>query len=290
MIISLDIGEELQGVLLKNGTLLRADNAETLVDSEGRLNVDMSAVLPCAVDLASVTFTRDMSGINQSGKNFTGAKLRNIRFAYAVLKGAIFREADVRNADFHNATLSNADFSFAKMSGANFSMAKLKEAAFARADMSKINLQFASACDAEFTCADLSGANMNYATLDLAGFTGANLTGADLSKASVRRADFTCAVLRDANLDGADLYGVTGNGHEIKSLQLAAWPIVYTATELWVGCLHMPIEEWWTDTGETLIRDTMKIAHQKEADLLSLWLQKRNLIRHIIEKSPAEST
>lgn len=291
MIISLEANEALHGVLLKDGTLIRAEDGKENVDSNGRRFINITAVKPCDVNPASVKFkSADMSGINQSGKDFSLAKLGNIRFAYAVLKGTNFQKADVQNADFHNATLSNTNFSFSKLIGANFGMAKLENVNFAGADMSKSNLQFTLACGAKFTYADLSGANMNYAKLDLASFTGANLTGADLSSAGVRRADFTGAVLQDVNLNGADLYGVTGNGREIKSLQLATLPIVYTATELWIGCLHMPIEEWWTDIGETLIKDTMKIACQEEVDLKSLWLQNKNLIRHIITKSPAKST
>ena len=62
---------------------------------------------------------------------------------------------------------------------------------------------------------------------------------ADLRDANLHRAN-----LYLANLCGANLCGAVGNGREVKSMQIAGWPIVWTETDLAIGCKQFPISEW----------------------------------------------
>ena len=131
-------------------------------------------------------------------------------------------------------TLSGAD-----LSGANLIYADLSRANLSGADLSRANLIYA----------DLSEANLREANLIYADLSGADLSYANSREANLREANLIYADLRETDLRGADLSGVRcssciGNGKEITTLQTPYWPVVFTRTDMAIGCEQHSIEDW----------------------------------------------
>ena len=107
-------------------------------------------------------------------------------------------------------------------------------------------------------------------------------------RAVLRGADLSGAVLRGADLSGADLsgacnlWGVIGNSRNIKTVQTNNWVVVYTATDLQIGCQKHPINDWWSFDDEQI--------GAMSDDAVEWWGVWKPIIQKIIEVSPAEPT
>lgn len=118
-----------------------------------------------------------------------------------------------------------------------------------RADLSRVYLYLADLtgtdlCGANLRKANLYGANLRKADLIGANLIGANLYLADLSRSNLYGANLYGADLTGADLSRADLRRAVGNGKEIKSMQISGWSIVWTKTDMAIGCKQLPINEW----------------------------------------------
>ncbi|MFD2404870.1 pentapeptide repeat-containing protein [Azorhizophilus paspali] len=185
---------------------------------------------------------------------------------------------------------ARADMSGAYLSLADLRGAYLRDADLRVADMSLANLRGAYLRDADLRGAYLRDADLRVADMSLANLRGAylrdaDLRGANLSDANLRGANLSDANLRGANLSGAylaeiaSLWGVSGNGAEIKSIQCDLWPVTYTATHMQIGCQLHRIEQWW-DFGDAEI-DRM------DSRALDWWQTWKPILKQIVETSPA---
>jgi len=106
-----------------------------------------------------------------------------------------------------------------------------------------------------------------------------NLREANLSWANLSGED-----LSEANLSGANLRGVHGNNKEIKSLHIfEEYDIAYTFERLQIGCENHAIDEWWEFDDERILEMDGRKA-------LKFWRKNKELIKQIIEHSPAIAT
>jgi len=96
--------------------------------------------------------------------------------------------------------------------------ANLRRADLRRADLRHSDLRYANLWDADFRGANLRGAKL----------WGANLYGANLEGANLRDADLLCF----------------GNMRELRTMQIDAWAIGYTADTLQIGCQRHSIDKW----------------------------------------------
>jgi len=183
--------------------------------------------------------------------------------SFGVRLGLAVKWAIKYGADFSGANLSWANLRGADLSGANLSGADLRGADFSGANLSWANLR-----GANLSGADLSGADLS----------GANLSGANLSWANSPRADFS-----GADLSGANLRGAIGNLKNVKSMQIEDYSIVYTDTDLFIGCEKHPIFDWWK------FDDAVIEAMDGEKALI-FWKKWKPVLMNIIEMSPAEPT
>jgi uncharacterized protein YjbI with pentapeptide repeats len=162
----------------------------------------------------------------------------------------------------------------ADLEGANLYRANLRGANLYRANLESSNLRGANLSGANLSSANLSSANLNGANL-----RGANLSGANLSGANLRGAN-----LYGANLYGANLSGCSGDRVYIKSIFVTdVYPITYTGSVLQIGCQCHPIEDWWEF-------DDAKIIGMNGKTALKFWREWKDMIKMIIEKSPAKSS
>lgn len=129
---------------------------------------------------------------------------------------------------------------------------------------------------ANLSSANLRGADLIYANLIYANLRGANLSYADLSDANLSDAD-----LRGANLSDAKLFGCIGNKEQVKSLRLDKYCITYTKDRLQIGCKNYSIREWFNFTDKQI--------NVMDKGALDWWNKHKNLIKLIIETSPAIS-
>lgn len=83
--------------------------------------------------------------------------------------------------------------------------------------------------------ADLKGADLRGADLIGVDLRGADLRWANLSRANLSRANLMGANLSRAYLRGANLNRATGNGREIKTLQLPTYHVNVTKNEIQIG-------------------------------------------------------
>ncbi|MGL5219603.1 MAG: pentapeptide repeat-containing protein [Plesiomonas shigelloides] len=145
-----------------------------------------------------------------------------------------------------------------------------------RANLRDANLRGANLRDANLRGANLCGANLYGANLCGANLYGANLYGANLCGANLYGAN-----LCDANLCDANLWGCSGELNRIKSIFVSSvYAITYTSEYLQIGCQRHKIAEWWDFDDST-------IAEMDGETALQFWLEWKDTIRNLIEKSPA---
>lgn len=166
----------------------------------------------------------DLSELNLSGADFSGAVLtktdltaallNGVRFDDALLSEVIFNRANLSESSFRRvsasgsefneahlqkANLRDADFTGAMFSGADLSQAILSGAICSGANFSGVRAERLVADKAEFADVNLTKANLVDARLTHIGFVGASLKGSDLSRANCLRADFSGADASDCN-------------------------------------------------------------------------------------------
>jgi hypothetical protein len=142
------------------------------------------------------------------------------------------------------------------------------------ADLRGANLSGVDLSGANLGGANLSGANLRGAKLGGADLSWANLGGADLSWANLGGADLSGANLSGVDLSGADLSWATGNMREVRSMQVAHWPVVWTKTHMSIGCQSHPIEDWWEmDVSEL------------DDNASDAWREWKSVLREIVEKT-----
>ena len=93
--------------------------------------------------------------------------------------------------------------------------------------------------------ADLRGINLRDADLRGIDLRGVNLSRADLRGVNLRDTILLAANLRDADLRGVNLRGAVGNDREIKTLHTEFYTVVYTSTEMAIGCEQHAITDWF---------------------------------------------
>ena len=88
------------------------------------------------------------------------------------------------------------------------------------------------------------------------------------------RANLRGANLIGASLSGADLHRCVGNGREIKTIQTDAWPVVYTATDMAIGCQRHAIAAWWDFSDEKIV--------SMDEGALSFWRKWKPILQQIM--------
>ncbi|MCF7536191.1 pentapeptide repeat-containing protein [Pseudomonas petrae] len=193
----------------------------------------------------------NLSGANLSGANLSGANLRD-----ANLSGAYLRCANLSDAYLCDANLRGANLSGAYLRDANLSGAYLRCANLSDANLRDANLRDANLSGAYLRCANLSDAYLCDANL-----SGANLSGAYLSE--IR-----------------ELWGISGNGREIKALQCGTYSVTYTATHMQIGCQIHKISEWWAFSPAQIDR--------MDSQATAWWGVWKPILESIISSAPAE--
>ena len=166
----------------------------------------------------------DLSGLDLSRLDFTGASCRGANFEGADLSGVIFKGADLSGAGLSGCCLSGldlkgADLTEADASGADFSSADMTGAVLDDADLSGCNFKGAILQDVRgvrtlFSGSDLSGAQMQRAVLK----------EVDLEEVVMDGVDLQGADLTDSSLEGAKGHGINMNGADLTGLQAGGAP------------------------------------------------------------------
>lgn len=123
---------------------------------------------------------------------------------------------------------------------------------------------------------DLRGVNLSHANLQCTNLSYTNLSHANLSYTNLSHANLQCA-----NLSYANLMGVHGERRRIKSIFISdVYPVTYTDNVLQIGGERHYINEWWGF-------DDQRIIHMDNKTALPWWRKYKDMIRQIIEHSPA---
>ena len=218
-------------------------------------------------------FRERRSNENYSGRDLSGAQIREVEFRNVDLSGANFTGADLRSIsddDQHSFT----DFRLSNLVGANFTNAFLEGVEFNESDLTDADFSNAnfispiSDLDGRSDLFDLTkGVSFRRSNLTNANFTGVNLahvdfTGADLTGVDLRGADITGFNFRETNLTGADLTGADLRGADLTGVDL-------TGVDLTGAIL----------AGATLVQTVLTGADLTGADLTGAILTGAELIR-----------
>lgn len=111
----------------------------------------------------------NLNGIDFSGADLKGARLRDASFFRSNLEGTDFSGASAFRSKFVNAVLTGAKFEGTRLEGADFTKANLSDVSFKDADLRNTRLFRSILRGADLTGAKLRGANLNGA--DLSGAT-----------------------------------------------------------------------------------------------------------------------
>ena len=131
-------------------------------------------------DLTLVTIDRtDLSGLDFTDVNFSGATLTNIDFRMCKMTNAVFQAADVEDSDFRGTNLSGVDFSICRGRRTKFGHCELPMANFRASDLS----------DSDFSNSNLSGADLSDSNLSNANFIGASIAGISVQHSNLRGSD-----------------------------------------------------------------------------------------------------
>jgi len=184
----------------------------------------------------------NLSKQDWSNAIFNRSFFREAVFTDSVLCASMFRSCDLYAAEFGRANLSQADFQNARCHSANFQ----------RANITAAEMSFG-----DFSCADFAGA--------------------DLSGSNLKRANFFGAVLTMAKLDNVSLCGCIGNGKEIRSIIVGLSPIVFTRTDMAIGCIQWPLDKWRQATQKDFaVVNRSKVWWQR-------WQKYRDLILKLVD-------
>ena len=107
--------------------------------------------------------------------------------------------------------------------------------------------------------------------------------GKEGSRANLTHANLTCVKLPHANLTRANLYGVSGNLNNLKSVFCDTYPVTYTAEVMQIGCQCHKLEDWWSF-------DDARIIEMEGKTALKWWRTWKPILQQIIATSPANAT
>lgn len=234
----------------------------------------------------------DLTEINLSRANLTGANFRNATLSIANLSGANLSEADLTGAKLNVARMSGTNLSKAKLNGAilnvanlvraNLSGAELMQAALIRAELVRAELSRANLSEANLSGADLreaklrqvnlSGSNLSEADMRGTNLTSSNLeratlSGTDLSRSELSGADLTEAELRHANLSRVNLSGANLSGANLR------WADLSGANLRWVDLSEAKL------SGANLLGGDLSNANLINSSFVHADLTQSNLIR-----------
>ncbi|HKU82065.1 MAG TPA: pentapeptide repeat-containing protein, partial [Candidatus Tumulicola sp.] len=157
---------------------------------------------------------RDMRNVSYTGVDLSKAKLQGTNFGGGVFNGVDFTGATLRNASFRGAHLVGCDFSHADLTGVDFTGATISGCQFTGAQLPSAQLRAVlntcTGCD--FSHANLSGLDLSGVRASGIDFTHANLANVNFSGAHFVGTDFTGADLHGVNLSGAELNGCDLSG------------------------------------------------------------------------------
>ena len=145
---------------------------------------------------------------------------------------------------------------------------------------------------------DMSGALLEGANVFNCDFTGANLTGVIAAGGHFMNCNFTDTIFKNANFtntrftdctfENTDLWGVTGNAHQIITLQIGKRTVVYTDKMLQLSCKQYPLETVWEMTDDEVLHSFRGKEYdgQREQNL-EWWRTWKPLLQQIITENPA---
>lgn len=143
-------------------------------------------------------------------------------------------------------------------------------------------LRVANIRSANLAGANLERANLEYAHLEETILLRADLEYANLEEAILVRANLEYANLAGANLERANLMGAIGNMKNVKSMQIEKYSIAYTSSVLQINCQKHKINTWFEFSDDEI--------KAMDNGALEWWKKWKDVIKNIIEMSPAEHT
>ncbi|BDS13106.1 pentapeptide repeat-containing protein [Aureispira anguillae] len=201
---SIFVGANMEGIILKNSCLTKADFRGVQADSADFSYADLSMSIFGGISIDSVSFgQKKIKERNYKAKK----RINNLRkFSRgAKLKGANLSSIKADGVNFIGIELNSVNLSRAKLRRANFWGAELIEADFRYAKLERVYFSYAQADFANFSYTQADSADFSYAQVDSANFWGAELRGANFSSAQANLADFSSTQLENANFWGAEL-------------------------------------------------------------------------------------
>jgi uncharacterized protein YjbI with pentapeptide repeats len=89
-------------------------------------------------------FQADLSGVERSGLNLTGSRLRQADLSLSVMNRTRFADADLRDVEAYGGVFAGSNFAGANLTNASFVGANLDGASFGGASLSGVNFSGAS--------------------------------------------------------------------------------------------------------------------------------------------------
>jgi uncharacterized protein YjbI with pentapeptide repeats len=184
-------GRHLEGAILINAGLRKADFTGAFLDEADFLNADLRETkFECA----------------QAGSATVCARLQGASLMLAQLQGASLNGAQLQGASLMFAQLQGASLIFARLQGASLIFARLQGASLNGAELQGSSFDAAELQGSSLDRARLQGASLNGAQLQGASLNGAQLQGAELDRAQLQGASLNGAQLQAASLDHALLW------------------------------------------------------------------------------------
>ena len=190
------------------------------VNSKGQAGLNPSFFGPCS-DLRGTTLRKlDLSNIDFSGSQFSGADLQITSLSGAILHSVNFEDAILSGANFDEAQIVNSNFTHATIKNTSFSETLIQKSKFATVDFQSNDFSYV-----KFIDCDLAGANLTQVKLQEAQFLSSNLTGAFFDRAELSKSSFIGSILNGASfesaqLDSANLESVKANKAVFRSASL----------------------------------------------------------------------
>lgn len=164
--------------------------------------------------------TLNLSGLDASGADLTGAHL-----ALGVFRGTGLKRTTLVDTDLHRAHLEKAMLDSADLTGASLAKAVLNGASLRGANLTRADLSDAELTETDATSAKLRGARLNGTIL-----VRTRLQGADLTDATLHDASFDVVLDEETVLQGltGSVFGPArvdegGSVRELAGLELELW-------------------------------------------------------------------
>ena len=137
---------------------------------------------------------------------------------------------------------------------------------------------------------NLKGADLEEANLSGADLTNSNLEWADLRYANLKGADLRYVNLNEANLGEANLKDIvinsyiTGNGREIKNLNLDYYKVVIAPNKVAIGCKRYTPKLW-----ASFSDDGIRAMDKEDGErALKFWKKYKDIILDLAKPSTEE--